>query len=118
LIDYKDIANEPERVLKRVQDFLGVKYANINQDKMNSSFSGRRKGHLEAADIFWMRIISGKALSGFNISKRKIPLNPIRIIWSIIILPFWIIRAFADVHKFTGRSGIISYLWRWLNVNK
>ena len=119
LISTEEIKTNPQSVLNKTQKFLLLKVCQdlatkIPQD--NSSFSEVEKPSLQAEDIFWLNLIAGKHIAQSNLTLQPIPFQPLRIVWSILKLPYWGIWSFFHLANKTEGS-VKLYLWHWIKMH-
>lgn len=119
LVTTKELKTNPQLVLNKTQEFLRLEvYPNL-ADKVpqdNSSFEQAKKPSLQAEDIFWLNLLAGKRIARSNFALKSTPFEPLRIIWSILKLPYWGIWSFVHLRSKTEGS-VKQYLWHWIKVN-
>lgn len=105
--------------LERVQRFLGLPVEPIAErvPPDNTSFPGGVRPHLQPEDLFWMRLIAGRAMRTHGFTPRPTPFAPLRIAWSMLRLPWWAVRNYLDLRSRVGGS-TLGYLWRWLKPGR
>lgn len=115
LVRFDDLQRDAPGTLERVQRFLGLPVEPI-ADRVppdNTSFPRGIRPELMPEDLFWMRLIAGRAMRRHGWAPRATPLAPVRIAWSILRLPWWAICNYLDLRTRVGGS-TLGYLYHWL----
>ncbi len=112
---FEDVKSDPNGVLDGVQEFLGLPnvdlLAQVPPD--NTSFPGHPRPSLRGEDVFWMNLLARRSIRRTGLEFQRVPLEPIRIIWSILRLPIWAVRNIFSMRKVLSGS-VFSYLLRWV----
>ncbi|MHC5022666.1 MAG: sulfotransferase family protein [Planctomycetota bacterium] len=114
LVEFSDVQDDPARVLDGVQRFFGLSpvalAARVPAD--NTSFPDQPRPALRGEDVFWMNRVAGRTIGAAGWSRRPAPREPLRILVSILRLPFWGLWNLFSLRRIV-RGSILAYLWRW-----
>ncbi len=113
LVDYHDVKNQPQRVLERVQEFLGIPNKPILLPAVNSSFPSGVRTSLRADDIFWMNFVAGREIRQMGFELKRNHGNIYEVAMSFAQVPGWIVNVLLLMQKQVA-GGLFSYLLRWL----
>lgn len=115
LVRFEDIATHPWDELNRVLEFLQFKPAELagRVPADNTSFPEGDRPALRGDDLFWMNLLARREIRQYGTRLQRSPREPLRVIWSIIVLPFWAIRNLLDLRKIIA-GPMWRYLWRWI----
>ena len=107
-------------VLTEVQVFFGLDPADdlagvVPAD--NTSFPDRAPPPLRGDEVFWMNLLAGREIRAAGYERQPVPFQPLRIILSMLLIPFWIVRQYVHFRRRTGGS-LFGYVWNWLRPRR
>ena len=115
-----EIKKDSRAVLERVQRFFMLPVEDDLAERVppdNSSFRAGKRPELKSEDIFWMNLLTGKEIAASGFERRKIPFQPLRIIGSCILLPFWSLVKVYRLNRNTDGS-LTEYVWKYLRPGR
>jgi hypothetical protein len=116
LVRLDEVRSDPPRVMARIRRHLALPdFEDAEFERSNSSFEGVAASPkpLGAAEIIWLRLLTGRASKtlGLAIPDRRIA--PIRFLGSVLGLVPWSIRNWKTISRLDER-GIRGMIRRWL----
>jgi hypothetical protein len=115
LVRMEQVARDPHEVMRRVQEFLGLRFMPAASDidtKVNSAFEKASKT-LSDADVAWMNLIAGRDIVAAGYELRRSARNAGAILASAANLLLWAPRILLDLKRTTSGS-LFQHVWRWL----
>jgi hypothetical protein len=116
----EDVEENSTEVMRKVQQFFllpedpGVYGV---PSKVNSAFADGSRPELTDADIAWMNLIAGKAITDAGYPKLPRPKFSYSLYRSLFDLPAWSLRWLRDMRR-TTEDSVLQHLWRWLARNR
>lgn len=126
LVRFEDIAEGAqgaggvEEVLLEVQQFLQITPRSGLDKRVppdNTSFPEGSRPVLRGEDLFWMKLMAGKQIIEAGYSLRSVPFQPLRILFSTLLVPLWFLRQYIHLRRRTGGSWF-AYVWNWLKPSQ
>jgi len=98
LIDFLELKNNPEKITKRVQEFLDLKSTeNITLPRINSSFNKKKVKTLALEDLVWLKLFGMG--NSFALKWSQLIKAPFVFLVSILKLPIWAINVYRQISK-------------------
>lgn len=115
LIKTQQIKRSPQEVLDQVQRFLELPVVPLAEavPPDNTSFPAGERPSLQAEDLFWMNRLNRKLIQQGGFAVQATPARPLRIIKSVLVLPFWSFSMLLDLRSKVPGS-LFGYIRRWL----
>jgi len=120
VVRFEDLRADADGVLDRVQRFFGLEpvpslAASVPPD--NTSFPGGVRPRLRGEQAFWLNLAARRHIRAAGYELRRTPIEPLRIIGSIAVVPFWFVRQYLHLRRRTGGS-MLAYIWHWLRPGR
>lgn len=114
LVRFEEIKRDPQAILARIQQFLGLPIEPIagRVPPDNTSFPGGKKLDLAFADVFWMNLIGGREMRRNGFERRRAGFHPFGLAASVLGLPMWFMRNITTLNK--RASSPLTYFVSWL----
>ena len=119
VVPFEDVRDRSGQVLKQVQSFYDLSVMDlagaVPQD--NTSFPGSERPGLRGDDVFWMNQVAGGIRRDAGFPGHPTPREPLRVLWSLLRLPWWAMRNFLGMRSIISGSAT-AYLWRWIRPGR
>ena len=120
LVRFEDIGEGAAELLLDVQRFLQIAPISGLDQRVspdNTSFPEGSRPELRGEDLFWMNLMTRKQIKEAGYTLRAVPFQPLRIGFSILLVPLWFLRQFIHLRRRTGGS-LFGYVWNWLRPSR
>lgn len=112
-VRFEELESQPNEVLLKVQQFLGLSPAPLLRPAVNTSFPLGERPPLAPADLFWMNTIARSQLRALQIPPKPAPDALPDVVQSLTRLPLWALHVGQSMFEKQGWSAV-GYLKRWL----
>ena len=99
---------------KQILEHFDLSFHPLQQEDVNtnSSVEGEGFAELDYADLFWMRMLAGKAIKSYGVPVRPIGFHPLAWTASLLGLAPWFFRNLGVLRKVT-RGNPVNYLSKY-----
>lgn len=116
LAPFRDIKEQPENVLEKIQLFLGVQPCKeLNTAEPNTSFPDRKRPSLSSDDIFWMNLLSYKEIRALGFETRQTDYEWFKIVRSFLRIPLWVFHVTWNM-RLEVEGGLFAFLKSWTKI--
>jgi hypothetical protein len=115
VVDSRDLRRRPGALLADIQSFLGLEVRDLAVEAAgeNTSFVRGERPALGGVDVLWMNVIAGRVMRRNGYEQRRAPLQPLRLLASVLTLPVSVAYASAVLPRRVPGS-FREYLSTWV----
>jgi len=116
VVRFEDLGADAAGVLERVQRFFGLEPQSGLASAVppdNTSFPAGVRPRLRGEEGFWLNLVARRQIRASGYDTRPTPVEPLRILGSILLVPLWLVRQYVHLRRRTGGS-MFAYIWHWI----